>query len=253
MKVPIFHSSYAMYSSPTFANEMNGKYKHLFFDLDHTLWDFERNSEATLHILYTQYDLPSKGIGAFEEFHKIYSAHNNRMWERFRKGFMKREELRWKRMWLTLLDFKVADTALAHEMSAKYLELLPAQTMLMPFSKELLDSCKGRYELHLITNGFETTQWQKLRNSGIDSYFTHVVTSEKSNSLKPHKDIFDYALQVSGAAPESSLMLGDALDVDILGAQNAGWDQVYYNPLRIPHKGTPTYEVTCWSELLGKL
>lgn len=232
---------------------MKGKYKHLFFDLDHTLWDFESNSEATLRILYEHYSLASKGIEAFGDFHKIYSAHNDRMWECFRKGFIKREELRWKRMWLTLLDFKIADTALAREMSTEYLELLPAQTLLMPFSKELLDNCSGRYEMHLITNGFEATQWQKLHRSDIAGYFTHVITSEKSNSLKPHKDIFDYALHVSGATLDSSLMLGDALDIDILGAQNAGWDNVYYNPLRIAHKGKPTYEISCWSELLEKL
>ena len=232
---------------------MKGKYEHLFFDLDHTLWDFESNSEATLRVLYEQYELASKGIGEFDVFHKTYCGHNDRMWERFRKGYIKREELRWKRLWLTLLDFKIADTTLTHEMSAVYLELLPTQTALMPFSKELLESCRSRYQMHLITNGFETTQWQKLRNAGIEDYFTHVITSEGSNSLKPQKEIFDYALQVSGAAKEKSLMLGDALDIDILGAQNAGWDQVYYNPLRITHTGKPTYEVFCWRELLDKL
>ncbi len=232
---------------------MKGKYKHLFFDLDHTLWDFERNSEATLRAVYEHFDLASRGITSFDDFYKIYCAHNDRMWERFRKGFIKREELRWKRMWLSLLDCKVADTALAHEMSRIYLELLPTQTVLMPFAKELLDCCHGRYEMHLITNGFEATQGQKLHHSGIAHYFTHIITSEKSNSLKPNKDIFDYALRVSGAATEHSLMLGDALEVDILGARNAGWDQVYYNPLRTAHKSSPTYEVHCWSELLEKL
>lgn len=185
-------------------------------------------------------------------FLERYTTHNDRMWERFRKGYIKREELRWKRMWLTLLDFKIADTELAHEMSKTYLMWLPLQTGLLPYAKNILDECAGNYALHLITNGFEETQWQKLRHSGIDHYFTHVITSEKSNSLKPHKEIFDYALQLTGAQAAESLMLGDALDIDILGAHNAGWHQLYYNPNRTGHNKKPTYEIACWSELLGK-
>jgi putative hydrolase of the HAD superfamily len=225
-------------------------YQHLFFDLDHTLWDFEKNSENTLKQLFDEYNLTSRGIEDFPCFMKIYRAHNDRLWERFRNGYMKREELRWKRIWLTLLDFKIGDTALAHEMSSAYLEILPTQTTLMPYAKELLEHCKGRYTLHLITNGFETTQWQKLQYSGIASYFDQVITSEKCDRPKPHKEIFEFALTASGAQAEHSVMMGDALDIDILGAYNAGWDQVYYNPLKIVHDRKPTYEVSCWSEAM---
>ncbi len=232
---------------------MKDKYKHLFFDLDHTIWDFDKNSEETMRVLYNEYNLIEKGVENFDSFHEIYSGHNNRLWERFRNGYIKREELRWKRMWLTLLDHKVADTALAHQMSDTYLMILPSQTRLLPFAKELLDSCKNRYEMHLITNGFETTQWQKLEHSGIAHYFKNVITSEKSNSLKPHLEIFSYSLKTTGAIANESLMLGDALDIDILGASKAGWDQVYYNPHRIKHDEKPTYEIACWSELIDKL
>lgn len=232
---------------------MNRKYKHLFFDLDHTLWDFDANSAQVLLKLYDDYQLAAKGIEDKNEFLKTYQAHNDKMWERFRKGFIKRDELRWKRFWLTLLDFKTPDTALAHEMSNHYLELLPMQTLLMPFAKEILDHCKPHYQLHLITNGFENTQWQKLRNSGIDHYFTHVITSEKSNSLKPNKEIFEYAMQITGAKEDECLMLGDALDIDILGAANVGWHQVFYNPKKETHPKKPTYEISCWSEMLEKL
>lgn len=229
---------------------MNKQYKHLFFDLDHTLWDFNRNSQNTLKQLYDEYDLTSRGVPGFAAFMETYTAHNDRMWERFRKGFIKREELRWKRVWLTLLDFKVTDTALAYEMSAAYLEILPTQTVLMPFAKDLLEHCRDRYTIHLITNGFETTQWQKLQYSGIASYFSEVITSEKSNSMKPYREIFDYALQTAGACAEESIMIGDAIDIDVLGAINAGWDQVYYNPDKIVHDRKPTYEVGCLSEVM---
>jgi putative hydrolase of the HAD superfamily len=172
------------------------------------------------------------------------------MWERFRKGFIKREELRWKRIWLTLLDFKIGDTAMAYEMSAAYLEILPTQTILTPFARELLEHCKGRYEMHLITNGFETTQRQKIQFSGIAPYFSEIITSEKCNSVKPYREIFDFALNITGASADESIMIGDALDIDIMGAQNAGWDQVYYNPSRKAHTRKLTFEVGCLSEAM---
>ncbi len=224
---------------------MSTRYKHIFFDLDHTLWDFDKNSEFTLKKLYDEYDLQSTGITDFDDFFMHYNAHNDKLWVRFRSGHIRREELRWKRFWLTLLDYKIADTALAHEMSSAYLEILPTQSLLTPFAKELLGYCKEKncYQMHLITNGFETTQKLKLQFSGIAGYFSEIITSERSNSMKPHPDIFSFAANITGATPENCIMIGDALEIDILGAQNAGWDQIYYNPHKITHNGKPTYEV----------
>jgi putative hydrolase of the HAD superfamily len=229
---------------------MPKQYKHLFFDLDHTLWDFDKNSEATLKQLYQEYDLKSMGIEDFDAMFAAYNVHNDKLWDRYRKGFIKRDELRWKRMWLMLLDFRVTDTALAHELGVAYLEILPTQTLLLPHTKELLEHCKGRYEMHLITNGFETTQRLKLQYSGIARYFTHLITSEKSNSMKPYKEIFDFALNAANADVEHSIMIGDAVDIDILGAIDAGWDSVYFNPHNKPHDRKPTYEVQHLKELM---
>jgi putative hydrolase of the HAD superfamily len=226
------------------------KYEHLFFDLDHTLWDFDYNSKQTMRQLYKEYDLQKKGIPDFEVFYERYVVHNDKLWDRLRKGFIKRDELRWKRMWLALLDFKIADTAIAHELGVAYLEILPLQTTLVPYAKELLEHCKGKYTIHMITNGFESTQRLKMQYSGIASYFTHVVTSEKSNSMKPHADIFAYALKAAGAVAETSLMIGDAIDIDILGGINAGYDTAYYNPDNMPHQRVPTYEVRSLRELM---
>lgn len=226
------------------------KYKHLFFDLDHTLWDFDRNSEQTMRQLYAEYSLSDIGINDFPVFYQRYTVHNDKLWDRFRNGYIKREELRWKRMWLTLLDFKIADTSLSHELSTAYLEILPTQSALIPHAKELLEHCKDRYIMHLITNGFETTQRLKLQYSGISGFFSEVITSEKSNSLKPHPEIFEFALQKTGALANNSIMIGDALEIDILGAYNAGWDQAYYNPKKILHDKKPTYEVAHLKELI---
>jgi len=226
------------------------QYRHLFFDLDHTLWDFEQNSANTLRILYDELQLSERGIEPFEHFRVIYEGHNERLWERYRKGFIRRDALRWKRMWHTLLDFKIGDEKLAHAMSDIYLRHLPNQKLLLPFAAEVLDYCKKKeYHIHLITNGFEITQWQKMRQSGIDHYFNAVITSEGSNSLKPHREIFQYAMDLTGAGVAESLMIGDTLEVDVLGAQQFGMDQVYFNPAGTQHEATVTYEISCLSEL----
>jgi putative hydrolase of the HAD superfamily len=208
------------------------KYKHLFFDLDHTLWDFEANSRQTLLDLFETMDLQARGISDFDLFHKNYLSHNDKLWDRYRNGYIKVDELRWKRMWLALLDFKIADEKLAREMGNHFLDLLPTRKLLFPHTTEVLDYlAEKKYILHLITNGFEKTQHSKLKHSGLDKYFVEVITSEGSNSLKPHKEIFDYAFQKAGAKPEESIMIGDTIDVDILGAINAGIDQVHVNHL----------------------
>lgn len=232
---------------------MNKPYKHLFFDLDHTLWDFEKNSENTLLQLYNEYGLAKRGISESQDFFAAYRIHNDKLWERFRNGYIKREELRWKRVWLTLLDFKISDSELTEAMSNRYLELLPSQTALMPHAKEVLEYCHIRYTLHLITNGFEATQWQKLQYSGIDHFFSEMITSEKSSSVKPQRAIFDFALAKIGAEISQCLMIGDAIDIDILGALNAGWDSVYYNPEGLAHNRTPTYEIKDLGELIRLL
>ena len=231
-------------------NVMSKSYKHLFFDLDHTLWDFEQNSRATLFQLYKEYDLANRNVPDFETLFKSYNFHNDKLWERYRNGYIKRDELRWKRMWLMLLDHKITDTSLAHEISTAFLEILPTQSLLIPHAKEILEHCKGRYEMHLITNGFDTTQRLKMQYSGIARYFKHLITSEKSNSMKPFAEIFAYALKLAGAEVEESIMIGDAIDIDILGAINAGWDTVYYNPGKVVHSRKPTYEIAHLEELM---
>lgn len=227
-----------------------GKYRHLFFDLDHTLWDFEANARVTLLELYHNLQLEKRGINDFDLFHKNYLAHNEKLWERYRNGYIKQEELRIKRMWLALLDFKIADELLAKDLSVRFLDLLPTRTILFPYTMEILQYLTNKkYELHLITNGFEKTQHSKLKYSGLDKYFKEVITSEASSSLKPNKEIFDFAFNRTGAKPTESIMLGDSIDVDILGAMKAGIDQVFINHLNISIDIKPTYVVSSLKEL----
>src|SRR5580698_2918728 len=233
------------------SSPQNKGYRHLFFDLDHTIWDFEANSKQTLLQLYHDLNLKEKGIDDFEKFHKNYLVHNDKLWERYRNGFIKVDELRWKRMWLTLLDFKNGDESLAREMGNIFLELLPTRKILFPYTIEILSYLtQKKYQLHLITNGFEKTQHSKLKNSELDKFFKEVITSESSNSLKPHKEIFDYALSKTGAKKEESIMIGDSIEVDIQGAINAGIDQVYVNHLsNNDHNIKPTFTVYTLKEL----
>src|SRR6218665_401522 len=226
------------------------KYRHLFFDLDHTLWDFDANARVTLESLYEGLQLKERGVHDFELFYRNYLNHNEKLWDRYRRGFIRQEELRVKRMWLSLLDFKIADDELSKAMSVQFLELLPTRTILFPHAKEILLYLKNKnYELHLITNGFEKVQHSKLRNSGLDIFFGEVITSEGSNSLKPNKEIFDYAFEKTGAPAATSIMLGDTPDADIQGAINAGMDQVFVNHLGVTTELKPTYIVSSLKEL----
>jgi putative hydrolase of the HAD superfamily len=205
-------------------------YQHLFFDLDHTLWDFDTNSREALKEIYHSLHLADAGVYDFDLFHKLYLGHNERLWDRYRKGQMKVDELRWKRMALSLLEFKIGDEGLAHKMAVEFLEILPSKQALFPHTIEVLAYLRDRkYHLHLITNGFEKTQHQKMKTAGIDVFFQEVITSEGSNSLKPHPEIFEYALIKTGAEKKRSIMIGDTPEVDILGAREAGIDQVYVN------------------------
>jgi len=227
------------------------RYKHLFFDLDHTLWDFEANSRQTLAEMYDSMQLKEKGVDDFERFNANYQVHNEKLWDRYRKGFIKSEELRWKRMWLSLLDFKIGDEKLAREMAVVFLDLLPTRKILFPHAFEMLKYLTEKsYTLHLITNGFEKIQHAKLKNAGLDVFFTEVITSEGSNSLKPQKAIFDFALRRSNATAKESIMLGDDIEADIAGARAAGIDQVFVNHLNKPlPEWKPTYTITSLKEL----
>jgi putative hydrolase of the HAD superfamily len=225
-------------------------YKDLFFDLDHTLWDFELNSKETMQELYINHHIAALGITDFDAFFNIYTAHNHRLWDRYSKGFIKQEELRWKRIYLSLLDFKIANEQLSKEMSLEFLQILPTKKKLFPHTIEILNYLKEKdYKMHLITNGFESVQMQKIKNANIAHYFTEVVTSETSNSLKPNKEIFEFALKTTNATLSESIMIGDNETADIQGGINIGMDTVFVNHLNVAPTIPATYTITHLKEL----
>ncbi len=225
-------------------------YRHLFFDLDHTLWDFDTNARLTLQDLYETLALRERGVSEFEKFHQNYLLHNQQLWAKYRNGRISQATLRVRRMELALLDFKIADKALSEKMSIQFLEKLPSRNTLFPYTIEILDYLtKKNYRLHLITNGFEEVQHHKIRHAGLEKYFREVITSEGSNSLKPEKAIFDFALRAAGATAAESIMLGDDLETDIIGAYRAGLDQVYVNHTGKEPEFQPTYIIRNLKEL----
>lgn len=225
-------------------------YKDLFFDLDHTLWDFELNSKETMQELYLTHQLASIGITDFDAFFTIYIAHNHRLWDRYSKGFIKQDELRWKRIYLSLLDFKIGNEKLARDMSVDFLEILPTKKKLFPYTIEILTYLKNKnYKMHLITNGFESVQFKKINNANIAHFFNEVVTSEASNSLKPQKEIFEYALKNANAQLDQSIMIGDNESADIQGGINAGMDTIFVNHLQTIPTVPATFTITHLKEL----
>lgn len=227
------------------------KYTHIFFDLDHTLWDFDRNSEEAMGEAFEELKIEDFLGVDYKAFNPVYKKINQKYWERFRKGFVSRSDLRWKRMQSTFLEFKKFDDELSVKLGEAYLDKLPTKTHLFPHAIKVLDHCRDKnYELHLITNGFEETQIKKITTSGIDSYFDEMISSERALCSKPNAEIYEFAMRQTNTTADKSLMIGDHFDVDIVGAKNVGMDQVYFNPQKRNNNDGATYEISCLSELL---
>jgi len=206
------------------------KYKAVFFDLDHTLWDFELNSRETLKELYEIYLLESKGVKDLNFFIETYRQINFRLWDEYHKDLINRDHLRSNRFLQTLEKFNIADTDLAEKLAVDYLRICPDKKNVFPGTSELLKELDKKYSLHIITNGFAEVQHRKLKNSGIIHYFDKIHISEHIGFKKPQAEIFHYAVMESGAVHDQCIMIGDNLETDIKGAINAGIDHVLFNP-----------------------
>ncbi|MFN8308600.1 MAG: YjjG family noncanonical pyrimidine nucleotidase [Chitinophagales bacterium] len=228
-------------------------YKHIFFDLDHTLWDFETNSRLTLEELFEEHQLHEKGIDLFERFHKTYIAINSQYWARYHKGEISKEKLRNGRFQDTLRYFGIYDKPLAVTMANEYTERSPFKTHLYGNAIETLDYLHKKYPLHLITNGFSEVQYVKIKNSGIHHFFQHIFVSDEVGFQKPAPEIFRHALDKAGCLACQGLMIGDNMQTDILGAKAIDMDQVYFNPRRQRVFDQPTYMISDLAELRNLL
>lgn len=204
--------------------------KHVFFDLDRTLWDFETNSKATLEELFSELDLASKLGVSDQEFIKEYKRINAIFWTDYRNGVIDKAELRYARFETAMKYFGYEDRKLASKIGELYISRSPRKTNLVPGTIEILEYLKPKYHLHVITNGFEEVQEVKMNSSGLSPYFQHVITSEEAGAKKPSKVIFDYAKNLTGAKASNSIMIGDDFGADIEGAINANWKAVFFEP-----------------------
>jgi putative hydrolase of the HAD superfamily len=203
------------------------KYQPLFFDLDNTLWDFDKNSRRALFTAYKTWKIGDSGTG-FSAFYGSYASNNARMWEKYRNKEISKQELIRKRFELTFLDSNVSHVD-PLEFNETYLNDMPEHTILIEGARDLLDYLRSKhYSLHMITNGFKEVQLKKLEKSKLSEYFGKVIVSETLKAPKPDETIFEYALKSTNAKKSHSLMVGDSWEVDIVGAMKAGIDQVHY-------------------------
>jgi len=227
------------------------KYKHLFFDLDNTLWDFARNSHETFNELYRDHLSEQEAIPSVKAFFDAYTIHNTRLWGLYRENQITKDELKDTRFLMTLKEFGIDDKNLATTLSDEYTYRSPRKGLLFPGTIEMLEQLKDRFKLHIITNGFEEIQHVKLEFAGLTKYFECLIISEEAGSKKPDAGIFYYAMKKAGAKAEESLMIGDDLDVDIIGARAVGMDTLLFDPFNIyAASDDPTQRVNKISDIL---
>lgn len=238
------------------------KYRFLLFDLDRTIWDFDGNADRTFRAMYKEFGLESLCHVSYEVFHERYREINDTLWEMYRNGTMSKEMLSVKRFSLTLEAFGCdSDDAevirLSQRMGDYYVINGTKETGLMPGAREMLewlDTMRCHFKTAVITNGFSEAQYPKMKSSGIDRYFDYFFLSEDLGFMKPDRRFFDAALAKMNASPEQCLVIGDDYRVDVLGAMNAGIDQVWYNlsGVTLPRNSLqPTYEIRDLSEVMN--
>ncbi len=255
---------------------------NIFFDLDHTLWDFEQNSKQTLFSLYQKYKLTDKIIEneaiSFEDFLIAFQTTTKFLWKQHHLGLVDKTKIRQlrftlifeelykmtnKRLKKSINEEYVLDKnlyqnkypTLLEELENEYQYTCPRQPNLLPFTLEMLTYLKSKnYQLHILTNGFEESQKLKLEYSGIAHFFKNITTSECTGFTKPNPIIFNHALAISNATPQNSIMIGDSFDADILGARSLGMKTIFYNPLKkTPQHSVASYDIACWREIEGIL
>jgi putative hydrolase of the HAD superfamily len=201
--------------------------KHIFFDLDHTLWDFEKNSALAFERIFQElnFDINS------QQFMDIYNPINVAYWKLYEKNEIDQETLRVSRVKdafealnysITLVEINI--------ISNLFIDYLTSNNHLIEGTIETLEYLKDKYVLHIITNGFSFVQDVKLQKSNLDKYFVSITNSEAAGHKKPHENIFKHALTTANASKTESIMIGDSFEADVLGAINFGINAVYFNP-----------------------
>ncbi|WP_439555300.1 YjjG family noncanonical pyrimidine nucleotidase [Dyadobacter sp.] len=227
------------------------KYKHIFFDLDHTLWDFDRNSSESLEEIFHTLTLQNHGITSMEDFIQCFLKVNLSLWDMFDRGQIHHTYIRQNRFRLVFEDLGIQCPENHEEIGELYLNTLPDKKHLLEGALDLLNYAVATgYRMHIITNGFNEIQARKLAGSQIGHFFENVITFETASAKKPDPKIFEFALNAAQASPEECIMVGDNWIADIMGAKQIGIDTVYLNPAGLQFDEKPTYDIRRLEELL---
>ncbi len=202
------------------------KVEHVFFDLDHTLWDFDKNSALTFDFIFKKHNVNT----GLTDFLSHYEPINLKYWKLYRDEKVTKDDLRYNRLKETFdaMQYTINDD-LINNLSNDYLNHLTSFNHVFDGTIELLDYLKNKYKLHIITNGFKEAQNNKLKGSKLDKYFVTVTSAEVAGVKKPNPKIFNYALDLANAGFENSIMIGDNYEADILGALDIGLDAICFN------------------------
>lgn len=225
------------------------QYTCLFFDLDHTLWDYETNSKETLLELFSAYQLAEKGVTDFDRFLAEFKRVNAELWVLYDAGKIGSEVIRAERFKKILSAFNAFEEKLCAELSHEYLYTCPKKGALMPNAISTLEYLSDKYRLSIITNGFEEIQNMKLTAGNLHPYFDHIVTSQHAGFKKPSREIFEYTLTKNNIAPSQAVMIGDNLVTDIGGARQASIDSVFFNHEQVSHEAEIHVEIHNLNEL----
>lgn len=228
-------------------------YKHIIFDLDSTLWDFEVNCAETLKELFDAYGLGKYKSFTEEDFITTYKRINENMWKEYHSGIIDKLTIRSRRFEKTFEQLGIDGSGIQAAINEDFLKRCPAKGGLLPFAREVLQYLQPKYSLHILTNGFKESQHIKIGSAGIGSFFKEVINSESCGFLKPDKKIFEHAISKIDSCKEECIMIGDDLEADVLGARNAGIDHIFLNRQGKKHDVKPTHEIKCLSELFSIL
>jgi|TARA_Y100000114_G_scaffold60348_1_gene55334 putative hydrolase of the HAD superfamily len=225
------------------------KYQHIFFDLDHTLWDYDANAAEALHELYEVHKLEQLEAFTKQDLVAMFFEVNHKLWDLYNHHRIGRADIRKRRFPEIFHKLRVSPEHLPATFEEEYVALAPTKSRLFDYATEVLDYLSARYKLHLITNGFDDIQHTKLRSSNLTPYFQRVITSESSRSRKPNPRIFEVAFELTGADCFNSIMIGDNLDSDIAGAKRVDMDHVWFNPTRMATNVAVQHEISNLLEL----
>jgi len=202
------------------------KIQHVFFDLDHTLWDFEKNSDLTFQKVFDKQQVQVN----LQDFLTVYKPLNREFWKLYREEKISKEALRYQRLKKAFdaISYSISDD-LIDVIAIEYIEFLPHFNHLFDHTFDVLDYLKPKYQLHIITNGFEEIQTKKMQSSNIHHYFDKIITSESVGVKKPNPKVFEHALAIANATKDNSIMIGDSVEADIEGALQVGMEAIHCN------------------------